>query len=106
MVELDKKYVFHIPLYKYADGDLVRIDIGDAFDELTRLLEGYNFYTVHAEGHYKSRSFDELLLILFATDFEKPEEIFVRWFRDNNDVLEQEALAYECGNAMFIENLD
>lgn len=104
MTELTEKYVFHIPLYKYIDDGLVAIEIDNLLDELISDLSenGFeSFYLTKAKAHYKSRCFDEILLTIFtSSDF--PVEIFERWFRNNNDVLCQEALAWECGNSLFI----
>ena len=61
MIELDEKYVFHIPLYKYVDGELVLIEIDDLLDELISDFSenGFeNFYLTKAKAHYKSRCFD------------------------------------------------
>ena len=107
MLELSRKYVFHIPLYRFEDDGLVPIAIDPLLDDLIgefarRGFEG--FYFTKAKAHYKSRCFDELLLTVFAESGE-PEDIFRRWFRKSNDVLGQEAFAWECGNSLFIEDL-
>ena len=107
MIELSEKYVFHIPLYKYLNDELVRIEIDDILDELiSDLIEnGFeSFYMTKAKAYYKSRCFDELFLTVF-TSSKSPEAIFEKWFRDNNDVLGQEAFACECGNSLFVEKL-
>ncbi|WP_407422258.1 hypothetical protein [Methanobrevibacter sp.] len=36
MIELDKKYVFHIPLYKYVNNDLIPIPIENIIEELIK----------------------------------------------------------------------
>ena len=69
MMELDRKYVFHIPLYRYADGDLIEIDMGVVLDELIDRFAESGFdslYITKVRGHYRSRSFDEMLLTLFC----------------------------------------
>ena len=104
MIELTEKYVFHIPLYKYAGDELVRIELDDLLDDLINEFSesGFeNFYLMKAKAHYKTRCFDELLLTIF-TSSDSPVEIFERWFRNSNDVLGQEALAWECGNSLNI----
>ena len=104
MIELTEKYVLHIPLYKYVDDELVLIEIDNLLDDLISDLSenGFeNFYLTKAKVHYKSRCFDELLITIF-TSSNSPVEIFERWFRNNNDVLCQEAFAWECRNSLFI----
>lgn len=109
MIELDKKYVFHIPLHKYANGKLMEIDIDGVLDELIGRFNESGFdslYITEVRSHYKSRHFDELLLTLFTSSEDNPEEIFRKWFAHNNDVLGQEAFGWECANRLFIEDLN
>ncbi len=105
MKELDKKYVFHIPLYKFEDDDLIKLEIGDALDDFIAQLNCDGLYITKVRSFYKSRCFDELLVSLFVSGSEKPEEIFKVWFRTNNDILGQESFSYECGDRMFIFDL-
>lgn len=107
-MQLDEKYVFHIPLFKYANGELVSINICDLVEDLISKFgeNGFeNLYIVKSKGFYKSRSYDELLITIYTTSNNSPDQIFKRWFKENNDILQQEALAYENNNRMFIENL-
>ncbi len=107
MMELNRKYVFHIPLCKFENDDLGPIDIDGLLDDLIRKFSqrGFEgFYITKSKAYYKSRCFDELLLTMFA-DCDEPEEIFAEWFTANNDVLGQEAFAWEMGNSLFIEEL-
>ena len=106
MYKLDKKYVFHIPLYKFEDGELVELSIDGLLDNLIDDLGADSLYITKAKSHYKSRCFDELLLTLFVSGDESPEDIFKNWFRDNNHILGQEAFAYECQNQMHIFDLE
>ncbi|WP_407422329.1 hypothetical protein [Methanobrevibacter sp.] len=108
MIELEKKYVFHIPLFRHDDGKLTEIDIDGPLDDLIARFDENGFdslYATRARSHYKSRCFDELLLTLFVSSSENPEEIFRKWFEMNNDVLGQEALGWECGNRLFVVKL-
>lgn len=105
MKELDKKYVFHIPLYRFEDDELIKLEIGDALDDLIARLNCDGLYITKVRSFYKSRCFDELLVSLFVSDSENPEEIFKKWFTNNNDVLGQESFSYECGNRMYIFDL-
>ena len=106
-MELNRKYVFHIPLCNWENGELVPIDIEGLLDDLIgefsqKGFEG--FYLTRSKAYYKSRCFDELLLTMFASS-DIPEGIFSEWFMANNDVLGQEAFAWEMGNSLFIEDL-
>ena len=116
MIELNKKYVFHIPLYKYDENEeLIPIEMGDIFDELIDAFEenGYDsLYMTDVKAYYKNRFFDEILISIFISTErlakekqEFPDRIFKKWFKENNDVLEQEGYAYEYNNKMFIEKL-
>lgn len=116
MLILEDKYVFHIPLYKYVNNELIPIDIGDILADLTEKLnkEGYeSLYMTKVKSYYKLRNFDEVLITLFISQKrvsdnkqELPDKIFKRWFKQNNHVLQQEAYAYEHNNSMIIESLE
>lgn len=106
---LEKKYVFHIPIFKYINGELVEIGIDGVLDDLIGLFAEQGFdslYITNVKSIYKSRIFDELTLTLFSSGDDFPEAIFMEWFKDYNDVLCQEEFSYECNNRMFIERLD
>ena len=111
MIELNDKYVFHIPLYTHDKNGLIELDIDDVLDKLIQNLglNGYDsFYMTKAKGFYKSRCFDELLITVFASqnDNQKsPDDIFKTWFIGNNDLLNQESFAYEYNDKLVIENL-
>ena len=104
MMMLDRKYVLHIPLCRFGDGELVAIDIDEILEDLVGRLDCESFYMTKVRGCYRSRVFDELLITVFASDRDIGE-IFGEWFKSNNDVLGQEAFSYECGDRMFVEML-
>ena len=107
-MELDCRYVLHIPLSRWENDTLIALDVDDMLGELVNLLEdeGFDsFYLTKVASYYKSRRFDEVTLTIFATSGDAPHEIFKRWFLDHNDVLGQEAFAYEIENRMVIEKL-
>lgn len=116
MLILDNKYVFHIPLYKYADNKLIKLNIDDIVANLADQLnkEGYeSLYITKVKSHYKSRSFDEILITIFISQKrvsdnkqELPDKIFKKWFKQNNHILQQESYAYEHNNSMIIESLE
>lgn len=108
---LNEKYVLHIPLYKFTEKELILIEIEDILEDLiSRLAEnGYeNLYIVEAEGYYKSRRYTEKLITIFTSTSNQPlpDEIFRDWFNDHNDVMGQEALAFEHNNRLFVEKLE
>lgn len=112
-MELDEKYVFHIPLSKYTGEELICIKMDGLIDELIDDFteNSYeNLYMIKAKGFYKSRSYKEILITIFTSPNEKtghlsPDEIFKDWFKRNNHILEQEEYAYELNNTLFIEKL-
>lgn len=111
MDKLDKKYVFHIPFFKYENEKLVPLDIENIVDDFLKQLNenGYDsLYMKNVKAMYKSRCFDELLIILFVSSLENresPINIFKQWFNRNNKLLKQESFSYEYGNVMFVEKL-
>ena len=104
MIELDKKYVFHIPLYKYSDGKLIAIEMEGMMDDLIDELGFESLYMTKVKSLYKKRMYDEILVTVFTSD-EAPEVIFENWFRNNNGVLCQEAFAYELDGKMVVKKL-
>ena len=107
-MELNCKYVLHIPLSRWENGSLIPLDVDELLDELILNLEvkGFDsFYLTKVESYYKSRKFNELLLTIFAGDGDAPHEIFKEWFLRHNDILAQEAFAYELNNKLIIETL-
>ena len=108
MTVLNRKFVFHIPLYKHVSGNLVQIDIDDILEELMMEFNenGFDsFYITRIDSYYKARCFEEMRITIFSND-DAPCGIFEAWFRKHNDTLCQEAFAYEIGNAMMITDLD
>ena len=105
MIELDRKYVFHVPIFKFEDGMLIELEIEDILDELIEELDARSLYISKVKSVYRKRIYDELLITLFTTSDGHPEEVFERWFRANNDILAQEAFAFEMDGRMFIGRL-
>lgn len=105
-MELDCKYVLHIPLCRWENDRLRSLDVDEQINDLINQLEvnGFDsFYITKVESYYKSRKYDELLITIFAGTEESPQEIFKDWFSKNNDVLGQEAFAYELNNKLIIK---
>lgn len=105
-MELDNKFVLHIPLSKWENDKIMPLDMDDLIDELIKSLEvqGFDsFYLTKVKSYYKSRSYDELLITIFAGDSDSPREIFRDWFFKHNDVLCQEEFAYEFNNSLIVE---
>ena len=110
MIKLNDKYVFHLPLYKFVNDELITIDFNIISDLMDSFSEnGYeNAYVMKVKGYYKSRAFDELLITIFTSSEVnnlKPDSIFKEWFIKNNNILEQDAFAYEFNGEMFIFKL-
>ena len=107
-MELDMKYVLHIPLSRWENGSLIPLDVDEQLNELINDLElqGFDrFYVTKVLSYYKSRKFNEVLITIFARDGDAPHEIFKNWFYRHNDILAQEAFAYELNSKMIIETL-
>lgn len=111
MIELNKKHVIHIPLHKFEDKTLKKIYISQPLEKLDKMLqeEGYtSYYKTKVQGFYKGRSFDELLITIFSSEEDNrtgPDEIFIKWFKNNNHLLKQESFAYEEDNSLKIIEL-
>lgn len=107
MIELDEKYVFHIPLCRFSEGELERIEIDDLLDDLIARFHKSGFeslYMTSVKSYYKTRLYDEILITIF-TSGKSPVGIFKEWFYNNNGVLGQEAFAYEASGRMFVLEL-
>lgn len=105
-MQLDCRYVLHIPLCKWENDVIVPLDMDEPIDELITQLEvkGFDgFYVTKVKSHYKSRCYDELLITIFAGCDDSPCEIFRDWFFAHNDILCQEAFAYEFNNRLIVE---
>ena len=109
MLILKNKYVLHVPLSRFVNGEMEMIGIDDLLDELFRKLEENGlegFYTTRATGFYRSRSYPELLIIVYSNEKETVEEIFEEWFHAHNDELGQEAFSYEANDRLHVIRLD
>ena len=104
MIELENKYVLHIPLYRFTNGKLVMIEIDDLLDDLIDMLKAESLYMTKVKSVYKKRVYDEILITIFSDDC-SPVEEFGKWFRKNSDVLAQDAFAYEIGDRLIVEKL-
>lgn len=107
---LNTKYVLHIPTHKFENERVTRINMEKVIADLEKRLnqnDFHSFYKIEVEGHYKRRSFDEVLITIFTSDITQPQpdEIFSQWFKDNNYELKQESFAYEKNNELYIEKL-
>lgn len=108
-MEYNAKLVFHIPC-KAWDNGLTDIDY-KAFKQI--LLNDLaaigltNSYTVSAAAYYKGREYEELLLTVFCENQykDKAAETFRQAFRRHNDIMRQEAFAYECNGNLTVEEL-
>ena len=101
-MELKNRYVLHIPLSRFQKGSMVRLNIDSILEDLLCDLEGDGLYMTRAEGRYRSRAYDELLITVFSNT-QRPGEAFRQWFLKNNDYLGQEAFAYELNNTLVVE---
>lgn len=101
------KIVLHIPMMKWTD-KLEPLELDNVLDELYARLEEtgcVSWYETKIESVYKKRKYPELLLTIFSDYPLAIEEVFVNWFEKNNDILSQEALAYEENGLLTIIDL-
>lgn len=111
MLILNNKYVLHIPTLKHINVKEKTIISQDYINILTDNLtkNGYSsFYITKAEGQYKKRNFDEILITIYApekTSTTRPDTIFRQWFIKYNHIFKQESFAYELNNKLHIEKL-
>ena len=108
MIELTEKYVLHIPLSKCEDDMVVDLNMDEILEDLISQLDmkGFDsFYITKVQSHYKSRIFDEVLITIFTDSGRDLVGLFRNWFLKNNNVLRQEAFAYERNNRLVIEKL-
>ena len=54
MIELGEKYVFHIPMYRYADDELIPIELDNLLDDLVLKLGDDGFDSMYVT---KAKSF-------------------------------------------------
>lgn len=107
---LNLKYVLHIPTHKFENKIVTAINMKKCMEDLEKKLNenGYHsFYKSKVEGHYKSRTFEEVLITIFTnnTAEPQPDKLFIEWFKEHNDELKQESFAYEKNNELIIEKL-
>ena len=112
-MKLTEKFVFHIPLFRYVDEELLPINnINSIIDELIEKFNENNYkslYLMNVKGFYKSRCFDEILITMYISSSNEnrtpPDELFRKWFKENNDKLKQESFAFEYNDTMFVEDI-
>lgn len=110
MMTLNTKIVLHIPLVAWKDHAITPIDYAAFKHLLLVALEdagASSLYTVQATGYYKGREYAETLWTIFCeeTDRDRIVEAFRRTFREHNDIMQQEAFAYECNGTLHVEEL-
>jgi len=109
MLILENKYVLHIPLSRFVNGEMEMLDIDNLLEELFRKLEENGiegFYTTRTTGFYRSRRYPELLLTVYSNRTSIVEVIFEEWFQTHNKVLCQEAFSYEANDRLHVIRLE
>lgn len=106
----NNKIILHIPEQAWINDKLQDIPIRKLIDILTVRLQDagfHSFYITRVKSFYKGRSYPEKLITLYCADeYEKVIDIFSDWFIENNNLLRQEAFAYEYNNSLCIKELD
>lgn len=107
MIQLTNKYVLHIPeCFHDTNGQIVIPKT--ILDKLYYLLQqaNYDFYVTQAGTFYHNRTYPTTLITLYtAEDNLEPITIFKEWFKNNNNELHQESLAYEYNNTLIIDEI-
>ncbi len=106
----DTKLTLHVPCVAKESGGLVKINYEEFKSRLIKALAdvGVNsYYTQAATGYYDGAEYDEVLWTVYCEkqDGDKIAEALCRTFRESNDILKQEAFAYERNGVMTVENL-
>lgn len=109
METFDTKIVLHIPHFAFSDGGLVEIDCYGFCKALCERMNGNgitDWYETNAFGRYKGRRYDQELWTLFVRPDQKDVvlESFREMFSEWNDVLQQEAFAYELNGVLHVES--
>ena len=106
-MELNTKLVLHIPeRFHNTNGQMPipRYLIDNLYHKLQQA--NYDFYITRVRTSYHNRTYPTTLITLYtAEDNMEPITIFKQWFKDNNDELYQESLAYEYNNKLIIEEI-
>ncbi len=108
-MEYKTKLVFHIPCATWNNG-LIPVNY-NAFKQI--LLEAFaeigltSLYTVSAKGYYKGREYDEILLTVFSSlrGANAAVNAFRKCFKERNNLMKQEALAFERDGVLIVEAL-
>lgn len=108
-MKLPHKLVFHIPQKALVHGVALEIPFSELFPNLVTALYAAGlsgFYVVDGVGFYKGRTYPEKLVTVFCGDtMEAVESAYQDWFQRFNDVLQQEAFAYEVDGELVIKDL-
>ena len=107
MIEPNNKIILHIPEYFHDDNGLIPIPNTTLNKLYVQLQEAYyDFYITTVETYYKNRTYTTKLVTIYTKESNnEPINIFKKWFKDNNNELHQESLAYEHDNKLRIEEL-
>lgn len=107
MKELNTKIVLHIPEYFHDENGLIHIPV-DILQQLYDQLQvaGYDFFISTVETYYHKRTYTTKLVTLYTDNDNKPITIFKKWFKNNNNELNQESMAYEWNDKLIIEEID
>lgn len=107
---LSNKIVLHIPEKAWINEELIDIPVKKSIKSLMKMLSDYDFYSQRIKSHYKNKKYPETIITIFCNDgaddiiggTDDIINIFIKWFKDNNDILKQESYAYELNNSLYI----
>lgn len=108
-MEYKTKLVFHIPCAAWNNG-LIAVNY-NAFKQA--LIKAFaeigltSLYSVTVKGYYKGREYDEILLTVFSNlrGANAAVNAFRKCFEEHNDMMKQEAFAFERDGVLTVETL-
>ena len=102
------KFILHIPCKKYVEGELVDNGYEKFIDAMVQKLTDIGvcgWYMLDAKGYYKSRMYDEKLMVIFY-DGDEVTKAFIQTCRELDKELGQEVYAYEKNNELIVFDLE
>lgn len=98
------KFTLHIPCKKYVGGHLVDNGYKKCINAMAQKLADigvYGWYMLDAQGYYKSRTYDEKLMVVFCSG-DEVADAFRQTCRELDKELGQEVYAYEKDNELVV----
>lgn len=108
MKKLVNKISFHIPGFKFVDGKMLNVYIGEFKEALSKELSAISveaFFSEKAVGYYKGREYPQEIITVFYND-EDVLSCFINAVSRMREALKQESFAYELNGTMYVYSAD